>query len=104
MFAQDRHNPRSGFSIPEWRTSELTRRFREDGFPEGGSSCFKNPIRIDSHYLIRALFHRRRPLRVFTQRKAGHAEDRGFFLHSPGVGENNACAVVERKEIEISER
>ncbi len=63
--ADDRHNPRSRFAIPQWRTLRLAY-----GSPEEGSSSVENAIRIHSDYLIRAVLDRRRPFRILTQRKA----------------------------------
>src|ERR1039458_1583679 len=99
MFANDCHNPWSRMAIPKRRPLPPAGRILQDG------SCSReNAIRINSHHLIRTVLHRRRPLCVLTQRKARHAERGGFLLYSPRVSEHDACLVVEREEIEISER
>jgi hypothetical protein len=99
MFAEDRYDPPGSFPIPKRRTLELAR-----GFLQDGSSRRENTLWIHSHYLIRSMLNRRRPLSILAQRKARHAEDGGFFLHSAGVGQHNARPVIDRKEVDVSER
>jgi len=99
VIAQDFHNPDFRFAIPKWRPPELRR-----GVPENRLSDPANAIRLHSDHLIRAVLNLCGPFRVLTQREARHAEDRGFLLYSAGVCEDNACAVVQGKKVEISER
>jgi hypothetical protein len=99
MFAEDSHNPGSCLAIPQRRTLEWG-----SGLPEDRLSGGENAIRVDSDYLIRTMLNRRGPFCVLPQREARHTEDGGFLLHPTRVGQDNARAVVERKEIEITER
>jgi hypothetical protein len=99
VIAQDFHNPDFRFAIPKWRPPELRR-----GVLENRLSGPANAIRLHSDHLVRSVINCRGPFRVLTQREARHAEHRGFLLYSAGVCEDNACAIIERKEIEISER
>jgi hypothetical protein len=96
-----------GGSRQFWRPPDIPKRWTPvgtSGLEQNFSGHGEDVVGIHAHYPVRAVFNGRGTLCVLAECQAGHAEHGSLFLHSAGVGENQASVIVHVEKIEVAER
>src|ERR1700731_1166539 len=86
-------------TIPEWGHSSSLAVSSKNLF-----SSRHDFVGVCSYEYICALGDSNRGLGVFTQGQAGDAEDGGFFLNTPRVGQDQSSLAEQAEKIEIAQR
>ena len=75
---------------------------RTDGRHQARTNRLDDAVPVCPGKDIPTCLHCFDPFGFITQRDAGYTKPIGFFLHAPGIGEENACGLFKGDDVKIA--